>query len=67
MPYFQQKGYSSHALSLRGQGQSESAPGSKSGGSLDDHAGDISFFIDTVIKEPPILVGHSFGGLITET
>ena len=66
MPYFHERGYTSHALSLRGQAKSEMLPGSKSGGTLDDHSGDISHFIKATFKEPPILVGHSFGGLISQ-
>ena len=65
MPYFYEKGFTSHAISLRGQAKSE-APDSKSGGTLDDHSGDISFFIESELKEPPILIGHSFGGLISQ-
>ena len=65
MPYFYEKGFTSHAISLRGQAKSE-APDSKSGGTLDDHSGDISSFVESELKEPPILIGHSFGGLISQ-
>ena len=65
MPYFYEKGFSCHAISLRGQAKSE-APDSKSGGTLDDHSEDISFFIESKLREPPVLIGHSFGGLISQ-
>lgn len=66
MPYFHDKGFTSHAISLRGQGKSSMPSESKSGGTLDDHSDDISFFIKKKLGKPPIMVGHSFGGLISQ-
>ena len=66
MPYFHAKGYTSHALSLKGQAGSEGVPGAKAGGSLGEHADDISHFMED-LGELPVLVGHSFGGLAAQS
>lgn len=66
MPFFHERGFTSHALSLRGQAKSEAPEGAKMGGTLDEHSDDISQFIRDVIKQAPILVGHSFGGLVSQ-
>jgi len=67
MPYFHAKGYSSHAVSLKGQAGSECPPGAKAGGTLGEHSEDISHFVKEVLREPPVVVGHSFGGLALQT
>lgn len=67
LPYFAERGFSCHAISLRAQAGSDKPPGAKSGGSLTQHADDISHFIRSNLQQAPILVGHSFGGLLTQT
>ncbi|KAL6960996.1 hypothetical protein U1Q18_038760 [Sarracenia purpurea var. burkii] len=65
LPFFSQSGYDCYALSLLGQGESE-APAGPVAGSLQTHAGDVADFIREEIKLPPVLLGHSFGGLIVQ-
>jgi len=62
MPYFSEKGYGCHALSLRGHGQSD---GMLSWASLADYCEDVVQAIGT-LDEPPVLIGHSMGGLIIQ-
>ncbi|CAN4079967.1 unnamed protein product [Withania somnifera] len=50
LPFFSQNGYDCYALSLLGQ----------------THASDIADFILKEIELPPVLLGHSFGGLIVQ-
>ncbi|MDX2137373.1 MAG: alpha/beta fold hydrolase [Chloroflexota bacterium] len=62
LPYFASKGYSAHALSLRGHG--------KSGGStwlarIPDYVADLTLVART-LPTPPVLIGHSMGGYITQ-
>jgi pimeloyl-ACP methyl ester carboxylesterase len=51
-----------YAPDLRGHGNS-SKP--ESGYSLPDYAGDVIAFLEDVVREPVVLVGHSLGALIT--
>lgn len=65
LPFFSQNGYDCYALSLLGQGESDS-PAAAVAGTLQTHASDIADFIHKEIKLPPVLLGHSFGGLIVQ-
>lgn len=65
LPHFSGHGFDCYALSLLGQGESESPVGAVAG-SLQTHAADIADFIEKEIHLPPVLVGHSFGGLIVQ-
>ncbi|PON87864.1 Alpha/beta hydrolase fold [Trema orientale] len=65
LPFFSAHGYDSYAVSLLGQGESDVPAGSVSG-TLQTHAGDIADFIHQTVRSPPVLVGHSFGGLIIQ-
>ncbi|KAJ9147349.1 hypothetical protein P3X46_029523 [Hevea brasiliensis] len=65
LPFFSSCGYDCYALSLLGQGESDGPVGSFAG-SLQTHAGDIADFIQKTLKLPPVLLGHSFGGLIIQ-
>ncbi|CAK9169854.1 unnamed protein product [Ilex paraguariensis] len=47
------------------RGESD-APGGSVAGSLLTHAGNVADFIGKEIRIPPILLGHSFGGLIVQ-
>ena len=49
-------------LDLRGHGRSDHAPGTYS---VPFYSDDVVAFIDEVIAEPVVLVGHSLGGVIT--
>lgn len=66
MQYFTRKGYSCFALTLRNHAANHVAgqPGGK--GVLERHAQDISHFIGHNLQQPPILIGHSFGGLLAQ-
>ncbi|KAH9306643.1 hypothetical protein KI387_011047, partial [Taxus chinensis] len=65
LPFFAEAGHDCYAISLLGQGESDVPLGSVAG-TLQTHARDIAHFIRYEISVPPILVGHSFGGLIVQ-
>ncbi|KAM6567274.1 hypothetical protein CsatA_026402 [Cannabis sativa] len=65
LTFFSSHGYDCYALSLLGQGESD-APTDSVAGTLQTHAGDIAHFIHRTLKSPPVLLGHSFGGLIIQ-
>lgn len=64
MPYLAGKGFESYAVSLRGQGQSD-RPADLKANSLGEHATDIIDLL-TTMPRAPVLVGHSFGGLLVQ-
>ncbi|KAI3665544.1 hypothetical protein L6452_44171 [Arctium lappa] len=65
LPFFSQNGFDSYALSLLGQGESD-APAGSVAGSLQTHAADIADFVQKQTTLSPVLIGHSFGGLIVQ-
>ncbi|VAH47193.1 unnamed protein product [Triticum turgidum subsp. durum] len=65
LPFFSRAGFPCFALSLRAQGES-SIPSDTVAGTLETHTGDIADFIRKEVPVPPILIGHSFGGLIVQ-
>lgn len=63
-PYFCERGYRSHALSLRGHGRSggrEALPIT----SMSDYVADLGAVVSN-LDAPPILIGHSMGGHVVE-
>ena len=62
MPYFSARGYPTHAVSLRGHGGSE---GNLAWASLADYVDDVEATIRQ-IGRPPVLIGHSLGGLVVQ-
>lgn len=62
MPYFADRGFASHAVSLRGHGGSE---GMLAWASIDDYRDDVAIAA-AELDAPPILIGHSMGGLIAQ-
>ena len=64
LPYFAQHGYKSHALSLRGHGVSEGRERLR-WTSLNDFVSDLARVMDQ-LKSPPVLIGHSMGGMIVQ-
>ena len=64
LPYFSAAGYDSIAIAFRAQGESDRGD-LKIAGDMDSHVADIASFIKT-LSEPPVLIAHSFGGLIAE-
>ena len=65
--YFSSRGHDCYALSLRGQGASDMPPDLDAvvAGTVEKHASDVASFC-TTLPTPPVLVGHSFGGLIAQ-
>lgn len=64
MPYFARSGFAVHAVSLRGHGGSGlDDPSSNIG--LDDFVDDVAEAVKR-IGAPPVLVGHSMGGMVVQ-
>lgn len=57
---FAARGYDAYAISLRGTSASAEPEPRKIG--IDEHVDDLSTFVREVVRAPPALVGHSFGG-----
>jgi pimeloyl-ACP methyl ester carboxylesterase len=64
LPYFAQHGYASCALSLRGHGGSEGRKRLR-WTSLADYVSDVGQVVGEM-ERPPVLVGHSMGGMIVQ-
>lgn len=64
LDYFASHGYSSHAMSLRGHGQSESR-GNLRWASVKDYVRDV-VEVARNLPLPPIIIGHSLGGLVVQ-
>lgn len=64
LPYFAERGYISHALSLRGHGTSEGAERLR-WTRISDYVADVAQVVNQLPKTP-ILIGHSMGGLVVQ-
>ena len=64
MPYFSARGYNSYALSFRGQGRSQHVPDMKSG-TLRSAAADVACVVAS-LPQPPVVIAHSFAGLVLQ-
>jgi pimeloyl-ACP methyl ester carboxylesterase len=64
LPFFAERGYAAHALSLRGHGASGGFESLFVAG-LDDYVADVERVAST-LSSPPILIGHSMGAAIVE-
>lgn len=62
LPYFAERGYASHALSLRGHGTSW---GTTYLARIDDYVADVALVART-LPAPPVLIGHSMGGFLAQ-
>jgi len=64
LPYFAKNGYTSYALSLRGHGNSDGAEKLR-WTSLNDYVSDVAQVV-MQLGQPPVLIGHSMGGMIVQ-
>lgn len=66
LPHFEGKGFECLGLSLRGTGPTGMLEGdeSKSIG-IERHVSDVKDVLDSYFDRPPIIVAHSFGGLVS--
>jgi pimeloyl-ACP methyl ester carboxylesterase len=64
LPYFAGHGFEVHALSLRGHGRSEGREAIR-WFSISEYADDVSQLVRS-LSSPPVLIGHSMGGYITQ-
>lgn len=60
--YLADRGYTNHALDLRGHGRS---PGSLRRASIRDYVNDVRTVAKS-LDEQPVIVGHSMGGFVTQ-
>ncbi len=64
LPYFAAQGFDAYALSLRGHGESSGREGLR-WFSIRDYVDDVERIIGT-LPAPPVLIGHSMGGLVVQ-
>ncbi|MBT8420260.1 MAG: alpha/beta hydrolase [Gammaproteobacteria bacterium] len=64
LPYFAEKGFAAHAVSLRGHGKSEGHALLPLTG-VADYVEDLTETVQAMDK-PPILIGHSMGGVVVQ-
>lgn len=64
LPYFAERGFQAHALSLRGHGLSHSG-GEILCARLSDYVDDVAEVAST-LDAPPIIIGHSMGGMVAQ-
>jgi len=64
LPYFAEHGYRSHAIDLRGHGKSEGSKRLRWTG-ITHYVSDVGQVVEQ-LEEPPVLIGHSMGGLVVQ-
>jgi pimeloyl-ACP methyl ester carboxylesterase len=64
LPWFAERGWQVHALSLRGHGRSEGRKAVRFA-RLRDYVADVEQVLSD-ISPPPVLIGHSLGGMIVQ-
>ena len=64
LPFFAERGFAAHALSLRGHGASEGRDRLATA-SLEDYAADLAS-VAADLPSPPALIGHSLGGMVVQ-
>lgn len=64
LPYFAKQGFSAHAISLRGHGNSEGGLSLHSH-TIRDYVEDLAWAVDQ-LDAPPVLMGHSMGGMVVQ-
>lgn len=65
IPYFSQAGFATYALSLRGHGVSEGRERLR-WTRISDYVADVATVIEQELPAPPVLIGHSMGGLVVQ-
>ncbi|CAD5333382.1 unnamed protein product [Arabidopsis thaliana] len=67
LPFFSSSGFDSYAVSLLGQGESDEPLGTVAGTLQVLETCNVHYFIESNLgSSPPVLIGHSFGGLIVQ-
>src|ERR671933_570788 len=64
LPWFAERGYEAHAVSLRGHGASP-VPGILDFAGMDDYVADV-LLAASGLRAPPVLIGHSMGATIAQ-
>ncbi|MBL8258971.1 MAG: alpha/beta fold hydrolase [Candidatus Competibacteraceae bacterium] len=64
LPYFAERGHEAHAVSLRGHGRSEGRERIHTW-RLADYVADLAQAV-AAMPQPPLLVGHSMGGMVIQ-
>jgi len=64
LPFFADRGWECHALDLRGHGESPGRDELRAA-SIADYVADLDDVVAS-IERPPVLVGHSMGGLVVQ-
>jgi len=64
LPYFAEHGYAAHAISLRGHGESEGWE-TLAFARLKDYVADV-LEVAAGLPAPPVLIGHSMGGMVVQ-
>lgn len=64
LPYFSQQGYRCYAVSLRGHGASQGREILDTV-SMADYVDDLAQVVES-LPQPPVLIGHSMGGLVVQ-
>lgn len=64
LPYFAEQGVHAYAVSLRGHGSSEGRQ-QLAATSLADYVDDVAWAVSQ-LDQPPVLVGHSMGGMVVQ-
>ncbi|MCW2246335.1 pimeloyl-ACP methyl ester carboxylesterase [Azospirillum fermentarium] len=64
LPWFAERGWTAHALSLRGHGKSGGRD-ALIGYGLSDYVNDVLSVYDG-LDTPPVLIGHSMGGMVVQ-
>lgn len=64
LPWFAERGYAAHAVSLRGHGGSYGQD-TINGWSIQDYADDVATVVRH-LEQPSVLIGHSMGGFVVQ-